>query len=201
MSTTIRPSGSSENVGRGTLFALLAIVVGIVLLTLLTSIGFVAAITGFAVAFSAVWLYRRGSGGVISRTGAWIVTLIVVVSLLLGYWVSMVVEYARGLTHLGNIGLPGFWPAFFHDFPANFQNDLLYFVLTLAFGLLGSFRILRRAFATARPRNSPAIIFGNEPAAPTQAAGSIQPTTFQNDVAAPPTGSADDKTAPPSSQI
>src|ERR1700710_877110 len=121
--TSTRPQSPVENVRGGGLFALLAIPLGVIILTLISSIGFVASIVGFVVAFCAVWLYRRGSGGIISRTGAWVGTIIVLATLLLGIWVSEVVEFARGIGHLGNIGDPTFWPQFNDRFPSLIGQD------------------------------------------------------------------------------
>jgi hypothetical protein len=196
MSTTLRPQGSTENVGRGAGFALLAIPVGIILLVLVASIGFVSALVGLAIALSAVWLYRKGSGGVVSRTGAIVVTVIVLVSLLVGYFASLVVIYSHGLGHLNYIGIPGFWTAFFTDFPANFQTNLLNFGLTLLFGVGGAIRILIRAFSVAPARNSPADRFGSGPdaSAPTTA---VEASTYLDDVGGAATASADEKTPPP----
>jgi hypothetical protein len=182
----------SENVIGGALLALLAIPVGVVALTLLWSIGFVASIVGFLVAFSAVWLYRRGSGGVISRVGAWTVTLIVVVALALGLWVALVVEFANGIGHLGNLGYPDFWPQFNAHFPDILKADVLSVVLVFVFGALGSFRVLGRAFSVARQTAAPANLTGQPTTLP------AAPTTYHDDIDAAPTGSADDKTVPPS---
>lgn len=181
-----------ENVIGGALLALLAIPVGVIALTLLWSIGFIASIVGFLVAFSAFWLYRRGSGGVISRVGAWTITAIVVFTLAFGLWCAMVVDYAHGVGSLSNIGLADFWPQFNHDFPDNVNTNLLSIVLVFAFGALGAFRILGRAFATARQTASPANLTGQSTTLPPA------PATYHDDIDAPPTGSADDKTAPPS---
>ncbi len=191
--TNARPQAPVENVGAGAILALLAIPVGVVVLVLISSIGFIASIVGFLVAFCAIWLYRRGSGGIISRTGAWIVTAIVAVTLLLGVWASMVVTFARGIGHLGNIGLPEFWPEFNKDFPANVNANILFILLTLAFGVLGAVRILRRAFLTAH------VPGAQRDSATSTGSSTITPTTYRNDVDAPPTGSADDKTTPPTS--
>jgi hypothetical protein len=139
-----------------------------------------------------MWLYRRGSGGVISRVGAWVVTAIVLATLLVGIWASMVVSFADGLGHLGDIGLPGFWPQFTKDFPDNLNANLLFIVLVLAFGLLGAFRTLRRAFATTRVIARPNTTIGSADGPST-----VTPTVYRNDVDAAPTGSADDKTPPP----
>jgi hypothetical protein len=190
--TAQQPNPPVENVVGGALLALLAIPVGVVVLALLSSIGFIASIVGFLIAFSAVWLYRRGSGGRISRTGAWIVTAIVLGTLLLGIWVSMVVTYAHGIGHLGNIGLDGFWPQFNADFPGNVSANILFIVLVLVFGAIGAFRTLGRAFATAR------VAGPSSRADATSTSAESTTTVYRNDVDAPPTGSADDKLPPPS---
>jgi hypothetical protein len=189
--TALRANDLPENVIGGALLALLAVPVGVIALALLSSIGFVASIVGYLVAFAAVWLYRRGSGGVISRVGAWTVTGVVLLTLLLGVWVSMVVTFADGLGHLGNIGRPEFWPQFNSTFPDNVKANVLFIVLILVFGAWGSFRILRRAFVTARQTQNPANLTGQSTTLPPA------PTTYHDDIDAPPTGSADDRTAPP----
>jgi hypothetical protein len=194
--TTSPPAAQTENVVGGALLALLAIPVGVVVLALLSSIGFIASIVGFLVAFSAVWLYRRGSGGFISRAGAWIITAIVLFTLLLGIWVDLVITFAHGLGHLSNIGLDDFWPQFNNDLPTNLSDNLLFIVLIVAFGALGAFRTIGRAFAIARATPRPAP-FGNTSTTSTGSATSTT-TTYHNDVDAPPTGSADDRTPPPS---
>lgn len=190
--TNARPQAPIENVGAGAILALLAIPVGAVIIVLISSIGFVASIAGYVLAVLGVWLYRRGSGGIISRTGAWIVTGIVVVAILLGIWLSMVASFAHGLAHLSNIGLPQFWPQFNHQFPQLIGQNGLFIVLVLVFGILGAFRTMRRAFATAHVGARPGETFGSPIESTT-----VTPTVYQNDVDAAPTGSADDKTPPP----
>ncbi len=180
-----------ENVIGGALLALLAIPVGVIALTLLWSIGFIASIVGFLVAFSAFWLYRRGSGGTISRVGAWTITAIVVFTLAFGLWVAMVVDFSGGLGKLGNVGAADFWPQFNDHFGDLVGENVLSIVLVFAFGALGAFRILGRAFATARQTAAPANLTGQSTTLPPA------PATYHDDIDAPPTGSADDKTAPP----
>lgn len=192
---TTQPHAQPENVIGGGLFALLAIPVGVIALTLLWSIGFIASIVGFLVAFSAVWLYLRGSGGVISRVGAWLVTAIVVFALAFGLWVAMVVDYAHGLGHLSNIGLGDFWAQFNADFSDNVNSSILSIILVFVFGALGAFRTLGRAFATARQTDAPANLTGQPTTLPPA------PATYHDDIDAAPTGSADDKTTPPSTGI
>lgn len=193
--TTSQPTAQTENVLGGALLALLAVPVGVVVLALLSSIGFIASIVGFLVAFSAVWLYRRGSGGFISRTGAWIVTVIVLGTLVLGIWVDLVVTFAHGLGHLSNIGAEGFWPQFNKDLPGNLSDNILFIVLILAFGALGAFRTIGRAFAIARATPQTAATGSGSPTG--TGPSTTGTTTYRNDVDAPPTGSADDRTTPP----
>jgi hypothetical protein len=189
--TAPRPAAPEENVISGGLFALLALPVGVVVVTLLSSIGFVASIVGYLVAIAAVWLYRRGSGGAISRVGAWTVTGIVVLTLLIGIWLSMVVTFAGGLGKLSNIGIPQFWTQFGEAFPANVNSNILFIALVLVFGLLGAFRTLGRAFAVARQTPGPVGLTAQSSTLP------AAPSTYHDDIDASPTGSADDRTAPP----
>jgi hypothetical protein len=53
-----------ENVGRGLLFSLAAIPLGVAAAVLIWQLGFIASITSFAVAAGAAWLYTRGAGSV-----------------------------------------------------------------------------------------------------------------------------------------
>ncbi len=182
-----------ENVIAGALFALVALPVGVVVIVLLSSINFVASIAGYLIAFLAVWLYRRGSGGVISRVGAWTVTGIVVLTLLVGIWLSLVVGFAGGLGSLGNLNDPTFWAQFNTQFPTLLNQNILFVVLIFVFGAIGSVRILGRAFATARQTAGPTNLMGQSTTLPPA------PVTYHDDIDAAPTGSADDKTAPPSS--
>jgi hypothetical protein len=191
MTGSVTPQPQPENVVSGALLALLALPLGVIVLALLSSIGFVASIVGFLVAFAAVWLYRRGSGGVISRVGAWVVTGVVLLTLLVGIWVSLVVSAAGGLGSLGVLSDARFWPLFNEHFGELVGESGLFILLVLAFGVLGSFRVLRRAFATARQTPGPANLTGQSTTLPPA------PTTYHDDIDSAPTGSADDKTAPP----
>lgn len=181
-----------ENVISGALFALLALPVGVLVIVLLSSINFVASIAGYLIAFAAVWLYRRGSGGVISRVGAWTITGIVFVTLLIGIWATLVVGAVGGLGHLGDLNNPVFWTVFGEHFGDLVKEDGLFIILILVFGALGSFRILGRAFATARQTPGTANFTGQSTTLPPA------PVTYHDDIDATPTGSADDKTPPPS---
>jgi hypothetical protein len=190
--TAPQSNAQPENVIGGALLAVLVLPVGVVVLALLSSVGFVASIVGFGVAFASVWLYRRGSGGAISRVGAWTITGVVALTLLLGIWISLVIGYAGGLGHLGLLGNRVFWSAFNANFSNLVSENVLFIILVLVFGAWGAFRILGRAFATAR-LTAPQATVGGEPSLLPPA-----PQIYHDDLDAPPTGSADDKTTPPS---
>jgi hypothetical protein len=212
----LTPTPPTEDVVKGAMFALVALPVGVILLAVLSSVGFVASIVGYAVAAIALRLYRRGSGGFISRAGAWAVTGVVVLTLLVGIWVSLVVDAAGGLGHLDRISNPNFWPIFSYYFPSLVKDQGLFILLILAFAGFGSFRILGRAFSTARQPRTQEQLFGQGPqqpgqpgqfsqsgqfSQPTQYSQPTQPTSYQNDVDGAPSGSADDKTKPPTSGL
>ena len=145
-----------ENILRGTLFALIAIPAGVVVWTIIWSIGVVASIVALGVAYAAVWLYLRGSGGVVSRVGAFIISGIVLVTLLLSFWVGLVVDYIRAQAEYSAMPAlevfqhPQFWNYFGEDLPAILESQWGYLLLALAFGVLGSFTTLRRTFQQAK---------------------------------------------------
>lgn len=192
MTAPIAPQHSSENVVRGGLLALIVIPVGVVVWVLIWSVGVVASIVAYAIAFGAVWLYRRGSGGVVTRAGAWTVTAIVAVTLLLGFWIGLAVDYAGGLGNLGYLNNPQFWTLFQTNFGALVKQNLVGLLFALVIGALGTFRVLGRAFATARATSTTTATFGTAPAI-------IHPTTAQlnPDSTGTISSAPDDRTPPP----
>jgi hypothetical protein len=186
------PRTHQETVVRGTLFSLIVIPVGILVFVLISSVGFIASITGFLVAYGAAWLYGKGTGGAITRAGAWVITGVVAVTLLLSFYVSMVVDFARaGGSHFA---IPAtqffsgadFWPLFNQNFGDLLKADGVSFLIALALGILGSYRVLRRAFAMsalAKP--------------PTATPYSTLYGSPENEADGAPSASADDKTKPP----
>lgn len=71
-------SEPDENVGRGVLFSLAAIPLGVALTVGVWQLGFVASITTFALAAAAVWLYAKGAGRAPARGALAVVAVIVV---------------------------------------------------------------------------------------------------------------------------
>ncbi|HEY2644138.1 MAG TPA: hypothetical protein VGI56_10345 [Galbitalea sp.] len=196
MSTEPTPT---ENVTRGALLALLVIPVGIVVYCAIASIGFIASIVSFGVAFGAFWLYQRGAGGVMTRAGAWVITAIVAATVLLSLYVSFLWEFAiagakaDGTDAWTFLQSPNYWRDFNYSLPDNLSNMTLPIILTLAFAALGSFRLLRRAFVATSA--GPSAAYAQPlPAAP-------QSPVVPGDIDGGATGSADDKTAPPTTAV
>ena len=180
----------AENVARGTLFALVAVPAGVIVWVVLWNFGFIASIVGFGVAYAAMFLYRFGSGGVLSRTGALRVALVTIGTLLIAFFGGVVsdvlgvwtAETGEGV--LAGLVSPDFWTAFqqiiaLDGVAASYLPD---FGLALLFGALGCFGLLRRAFrstapaapvappAAAAPVAPPAAPFAPQPPAPTAGA-------------------------------
>lgn len=154
------PAPIAENVLRGALFAAIAIPVGVIVWAVIWSFGFIVSIVAFGVAAAAVWLYTKGSGGVIGRAGAFVVSGVVLVTLLLAFWVGLVVDYVRavaevtGLTYTEAFTNDVFWPAFNSDFGYLIEQNGFNFLLAIAFGVLGAFSVIRGAFRTAKAREA-----------------------------------------------
>jgi hypothetical protein len=147
------PEGTSlptENVQRGVIFAIIVLPLGIVAWDILWSVGFVASIVAFGVAWGAVRLYRLGSGGRVTRHGAIAVTVITIVTLLLafvsGFAVDLVGLYAQQTesTVAESLVSPRFWSIV--GIAMTQGSSLVSLLLAVAFGALGSYRVLRGAF-------------------------------------------------------
>ncbi|MHC5797762.1 hypothetical protein ACVXZ4_16555 [Lacisediminihabitans sp. FW035] len=146
------PTPLPENVVRGGIFALVAVPVGIVLWVVIWSIGIVSAIVAFAVAAFAAWLYRKGSGGLVSKVGALVIAAIVLGTILLSFYFGLVSDYAKfageqlGLNPFAAVLDPLFWPNFNADFGLLLNGNLLNLVFALALGTLGAFSVIRKAY-------------------------------------------------------
>ena len=142
----------TENVGRGLLFSLLAVVIGAVASALIYQAGFLASITSLLMAAAAGWLYAKGAGAA-PRRGALALILVIVagavVSLLAMLGLTLYNEIAAaypGVTAaeimpvvFDNLFYPPVWEAF--------ATDALIFLAFAALGAFGTIRQLRRAAA------------------------------------------------------
>lgn len=82
--TALRPA-PDEQVGRGLLFAFAAVLGGIVLTVVIWQAGFVAAISSFALAAGAVFLYDKGAGAP-PRKGLVPLIALIVVGVVAGFF-------------------------------------------------------------------------------------------------------------------
>lgn len=88
---------TTERVGRGLLFSVGGIIVGVVLTVVLWQMNFIASLTSLAMAYACIWLYTKGAGRA-PRKGA--VPLIGVI--LLGVIASLVAVFASDAVTLIN---------------------------------------------------------------------------------------------------
>lgn len=154
-----------ENLVRGLLLSLIALPVGVLVFTLIWNLGFISAIVGFGVAFAAFFLYRLGSGGRVSLRGALVVTLVTVVTLIVAFVFANVSDVAT--VYSQELGLPWFEvmgsPGFVADaLSLIFSPEGLSAIggnaaITLLFGVLGCFTVLRGAFKEARAAAAPPV--------------------------------------------
>jgi len=151
-----RPQESQgEDVGRGTIFALAAMPLGIIVWMVIWNFGWITSFVTFGVAALAARLYVMGTGGTLSRKGVWIVASITAVTALLafigGVWLDAV-SYIGG-SPLALILDPEPWDLMGYnlatnpDFVKGYAGD---FLMALLFAALGCFFTLRSLFAATK---------------------------------------------------
>ena len=143
----------TENVGRGLLFSLAAIPLGVAAAALIWQLGFIASITSFAIAAGAAWLYTRGAGSV-PRAG--LVPLIAVI--LAGVMASFLAVVVSDMVDVWNSpeGAELGWPSLSSFILGNifdpgvlgsYGTDMAMFGV---FAALGVFSTVRRLLAANR---------------------------------------------------
>jgi len=178
--SSYQPTAPVEDVNRGTVVALLALPVGVIVWVIIWTIGIVASVVTLGVAYLAMFLYRLGSGGTIGRAGAVRVTIITLVTLAVAIFAGLVADVAVGVGSVTKVGPvealsnPAFWQIFNEYVTAPDSGLLLSLGLAIGFGILGCFGILRSAFAATAPEPS----FG-APVAPGAGFGTEQGTVGQ----------------------
>lgn len=152
------PPLPAENVLRGFLLSLLVVPAGVLVFVLIWNLGFIASIVGFGVAFGASFLYRFGSGGRVSKRGAILVTAVTVVTLVLSFLAAVVVTRATEIARVNQVGVPEVLtsPEFGRILAENFASPGFLgslagdAAMTLLFGAIGCFAVLRQAFRAAQ---------------------------------------------------
>jgi hypothetical protein len=177
-SPQLQPSLPPENVLRGSLFALIALPLGVLVWLLIWSFGFIASIVAFGVAIAAAFFYRVGAGGRISKLGGWIVTAVTVVTLVVAWFAGLALDVVRyisdesGVSWLEALNGPYFAELYALVIRDPYGDLITSAIATIAFGALGSFSVLRSIFKQAKleaevpiaPAATPA---GFEPITPT----------------------------------
>ncbi len=145
-----------EDVVRGAVYALAAVPVGVVAWLVLWNMGWVASIVALIAASLAARLYVLGTGGLISRRGAWVVAVVTVGTVLLAFWGGMLVDAAKflgGGSPLTMLADAETWDLLFFNLATNRELVDGYggdFLMALLFSGLGCFFTLRRLFAQTR---------------------------------------------------
>ena len=160
----VQPAPAHEDVNRGTVVALLTIPAGVIVWVVIWSIGFIASIVSFGVALLAMFLYKLGSGGQMGRAGAVRVTIITVVTIGISIVAGLVADVALGIAQVTGtdpitaLSSP-FFSEVFTEYTTGADSGALVpsLLLSVGFGILGCFSILRSAFkTTAAPVVNPA---------------------------------------------
>ena len=138
-----------ENRTRGTLLALLIIPAGIIVWAIIWSIGYISGIVGIGVAIGALALYRKGSGGRISLNGAARVSVIIIVTLVLAFFVGVIVGDPLLFQRAARTGR--FIEAFTQELGLYETGGLVINILLLVvFTVLGVFTVFRTAVTQAK---------------------------------------------------
>ena len=138
-----------ENRVRGFLLSLIVLPLGIILFVIIWNLGYVASIVGFAIAFGAFFLYKKGSGGRISIPGALIVSAVSLGTLAIAFIVAETSDLASvGVSWADAAQIPGFAGALLADIG-----------MTALFGLIGCAVVLVSAFRESRAQatTAPAV--------------------------------------------
>lgn len=145
---------SNENIFRGVLFSLLAVVAGVVAWVVLWRFGFIASLVAFLIAWLAVKLYTYGAGR-ISRKTAPIVVGVIILGVVLSFLAGIASDVAQGYAEGAEIGemealLSGdFWSLYFSDILFNGEVWAAYAVdlaISLVFAALGVYGTIRALF-------------------------------------------------------
>ena len=185
----------SENLQRGVIFALIVLPVGIVAWDVLWSVGFVASIVAYGVAWAAVRLYRIGSGGRLTRSGAIAITVITIATLVLAFVSGFIVDVVQALVKQGaSVTEALSYPPFGgYVVQAMTQpSSLISLLLAALFGALGCFSVLRGAFRLSRAPHG--LATSGAPVAPgTAPSPGAQPTLM---IPEPREAAPDDRDTP-----
>lgn len=151
--------GPTENVGRGLLFSLGSIVIGIVGFIVLSGvIGVYGTVTGavaIAIPLISSWLYRQGAGAPV-KAGLWPWIAITAAAVIIGALTSLLAGAFAAFTRVGGDG--GFFaPAFWRTVGnlADHPDFVWPILITLGAGTFGIFASLTRSRAPIAAAGNP----------------------------------------------
>lgn len=139
----------NENVLLGILGALLGSIAGVVIVVLLSQIGFIASIAGLAMGICTLKLYEKFAG-TISKKGVIICIVIMVLMTVLAENIAFSIKVLNELSEKGYSG--DFFDIFFNLYKymsEGYLNTGTYFInllMVLAFNILGSFSYIKEQF-------------------------------------------------------
>lgn len=145
---------SQPNYMKGFVYALGAVVLGIIAWVILWRFGYIASIVALGIAAGAVWLYQKGSGSDVDKKGAMIIISLIIASLVLAFLTGMVSDAWDAYTSpdvkgTGSLLSGDFWSFF----TSNLGSGELWSVylpdigISILFGALGCFSIIKDLLA------------------------------------------------------
>ncbi len=195
-STTPAESAGVENVGRGLLFSLGAIVVAIVGYGILAGVigiyGYITGVVAVAIPLIGAWLYSKGAGAPV-KAGRMQWIGIMVVAVILGALTVLVASGWYAFSRVGGDGgitSPAFWRTVVNS--ASNGDTIIPVIITLAAGAFGIYAALRNRtpktaaqapaaspFGTAAPAAAPPVAAPSPgtPVTPPPVTGTTTPPT------------------------
>ena len=175
MPAPVDPTAQSPDYLRGSLFALVGPVLGVIVWVLVWKLGFIAALAGFLMAVVTAKAYEKGAGRV-DRRGAYTILTLVMVGIAVSLLAVMasdlmdaVFEQDAEAKAAGPVSLltnPQFWNVYLdtllHDISV-LQSYAADFAISIGLAFLGVFQTLREVFKSTKPQ--PAVPAPTEPSA------------------------------------
>jgi hypothetical protein len=141
---------NQPNYAKGFVYALAAVVVGVVAWVILWRFGFIASIVAFGLSAGAVWLYQKGAGADVDKKGAGIVIGLVLAGLVLAFLAGMMsdawdVYTSADIKGTGSLFSAEFWSFFTGNLGSSeLWNAYLPDIgMAVLFGALGCFGVIK----------------------------------------------------------
>ncbi|GAA2013087.1 hypothetical protein [Microbacterium ulmi] len=149
------PAPAPERVGRGALFAVPVLPIGVVAWVVVWQLGFVSAFVAFGLVALAAFLYRLGSGGRVGGRGLAVIVGLTVVTLVVAFLAGFAADLAAFLAvpFPGSIGDPVFLDNLalnLFDNPELWAEYLPTILISVGLAALGVFSVVRQLAKEAR---------------------------------------------------